>query len=187
MRTMKLRVLIPARSVERKIKKMGARIAEKYAGQTLILLCILKGAKPFCDALEAAILAAGKGVDVRVDHIQISSYEGTSSSGKVEILIKPELDLRGQNVLVVEDIIDTGLSMTAICSLLKECGPKSVQTAALLDKKCNRKAESPFEAEYVGFTIENHFVVGFGLDYKDEDGREWFRKLPAICVLDLAA
>ena len=151
---------------------MGRQISADYAGAELIVCCVLKGAMFFCSDLARAV-----GLDVALDFIQVSSY-GTEkySSGVVTILKEPQLDMRGKSVLIVEDIIDSGLSMREVHNYIESRGAAKVKTATFLDKPKARKV--PFNADYVGFSIEPQFVVGYGLDFAEK-----YRNIPEVQVL----
>ena len=151
---------------------MGRQISADFAGGELIVCCVLKGAMFFCSDLMRAI-----SIDAALDFIQVSSY-GTEkySSGVVTILKEPQLDMHGKAVLIVEDIIDSGLTIREVHHYIESRGASKVRTAAFLDKAASRKVE--FTADYVGFTIDPHFVIGYGLDYAEK-----YRNLPDIQVL----
>ncbi len=173
------RVLYTHDQTQARIAEMGAQIAEKYANQVLVVLCTLKGAMFFCTDLIRAIQRANKGVQIRLDFIQVKSMKGRMSSGKVEFLTEPRADMAGRPVIIVEDIIDSGLSMFETKPLVQERGPSSIEIAALLDKKEARKTEYPCTPEYAGFEIRPEFVIGYGLD--DE---EQYRELLDIEVIE---
>jgi len=151
---------------------MGRQISADYAGAELIVCCVLKGAMFFCSDLMRAV-----SIDAALDFIQVSSY-GTEkySSGVVTILKEPQLDMHGKAVLIVEDIIDSGLTIREVFRYIESRGAATVRTAAFLDKAAARKVD--FTADYVGFTIDPHFVIGYGLDYAEK-----YRNLPDIQVL----
>lgn len=153
---------------------MGAEITRDLAGSDLIALCVLKGAMFFCSDLMRQI-----GFDVALDFIQISSYGNQkTSSGVVTILKEPQLDMRDRTVLIIEDIIDSGLSMNEVFRYIKlDRGAKEVRTATFLDKPTARKVE--FQADYIGFSIDPKFVIGYGLDYAEK-----YRNVPEIQVLE---
>lgn len=164
--------LISREQINRRVAEMGEEIARDFAGTELIALCVLKGAVFFCTDLVRAIDA-----DVKLDFIQVSSYgDQKQSSGVVTILKEPQLDMRGKAVLIVEDIVDSGLSMREIHRYIESRGPALVKTATFLDKPAARKV--PFDADYVGFSIEPQFVIGYGLDYAEK-----YRNLPDVQVL----
>jgi len=164
--------LISREQIERRVAEMGQQISSDFAGTDLIALCVLKGAVFFCTDLVRQIQ-----LDVALDFIQVSSY-GTQkySSGVVTILKEPQLDMRGRAVLIVEDIIDSGLSMREVFRYIESRGAAVVKTATFLDKPAARKV--PFTAEYVGFSIDPQFVVGYGLDFAEK-----YRNIPEVQVL----
>jgi hypoxanthine phosphoribosyltransferase len=164
--------LISKSQIEERVAAMGRQITADFAGSDLIACCVLKGAMFFCSDLMRHI-----GVDVALDFIQVSSY-GTEkySSGVVTILKEPQLDMHGRPVLIVEDIIDSGLTIREVFRYIESRGASVVRTAAFLDKAAARKVE--FKADYVGFTIDPHFVIGYGLDYAEK-----YRNLEDIQVL----
>lgn len=165
-------ILIPQDDLQRRIRDLGAQIAADYAGRTPVLICVLKGAAMFLVDLMRAIPAP-----VEVDFMAISSYgASTKSSGVVRILKDLDTVIEGREVLIVEDIIDTGLTLKYITELLSTRHPAHVRICTLLDKRDNRRTEIPLD--YVGFTIPNKFVIGYGLDYA-----EVYRNLPFIGVL----
>ena len=164
--------LITRSQIEQRVADMGRQITADFAGAELIACCVLKGAMFFCSDLMRHIT-----LDVALDFIQISSYGNEKySSGVVTILKEPQLDMHGKAVLIVEDIIDSGLSMREVFRYIESRGASVVRTATFLDKASARKVE--FKADYVGFTIDPHFVIGYGLDYAEK-----YRNLPEIQVL----
>lgn len=151
---------------------MGRQINADFAGTELIALCVLKGAVFFCTDLVRSIA-----MDVALDFIQVSSYgDRKESSGVVTILKEPQLDMHGKAVLIVEDIVDSGLSMNEVFKYIQSRGATKVKTATFLDKPASRRV--PFEADYVGFTIDPQFVIGYGLDYAEK-----YRNIPEVQVL----
>ena len=159
--------------IDKRVAEMGAEITRDLAGSELIALCVLKGAMFFCSDLMRHIA-----FDVALDFIQVSSYgDQKTSSGVVTLLKEPQLDMRGKSVLIVEDIIDSGLSMNEVFRYIKlDRGAREVRTATFLDKPTARKV--PFKADYVGFSIDPKFVIGYGLDYAEK-----YRNIPDIQVL----
>ena len=158
--------------IDRRVAEMGRQISTDFAGDELIALCVLKGAVFFCTDLMRHI-----SLDVGLDFIQVSSYGNQKySSGVVTILKEPQLDMRGKAVLIVEDIIDSGLSMREVFNYIESRGASRVKTATFLDKPKARKV--PFNADYVGFSIEPQFVVGYGLDFAEK-----YRNIPEVQVL----
>ena len=159
---MAFQTLIDQQTVERRVAEMGAELSRDLAGHEIILLCVLKGGVFFL-----ADLARAMTVDVAVDFIQVSSYGNqTYSSGVVTILKEPQLDMHGKAVVIVEDIIDSGLSMREVHKYIQSRGAAVVKVATFLDKPKSRKV--PFVADYVGVTIDPHFVIGYGLDYAEK-------------------
>jgi hypoxanthine phosphoribosyltransferase len=165
--------LITRERIDERVAEMGRQIAADFGDGEMIALCVLKGAMFFCSDLMRAIPR-----DVALDFIQISSYGNQkTSSGVVTILKEPQLDMRGKSVLIVEDIIDSGLSMNEVFRYIKvDRGASLVKTATFLDKKAARKV--PFDADYIGFSIDPQFVIGYGLDYAEK-----YRNIPEIQVL----
>jgi hypoxanthine phosphoribosyltransferase len=165
--------LITRDKIEARVAEMGRQIAADFPDGELIALCVLKGAMFFCSDLMRAI-----GRDVALDFIQISSYGNQkTSSGVVTILKEPQLDMHGKSVLIVEDIIDSGLSMNEVFRYIKvDRGAAVVKTATFLDKAAARKV--PFDADYIGFSIDPQFVIGYGLDYAER-----YRNIPEIQIL----
>ncbi|MGZ5492895.1 MAG: hypoxanthine phosphoribosyltransferase [Thermoanaerobaculia bacterium] len=164
--------LFTREQIARRVNAMAEQISSDFAGSELIALCVLKGAVFFCTDL-----VRGMSIDVALDFIQISSYGNQKySSGVVTILKEPQLDMRGKHVLIVEDIIDSGLSMREVFNYIESRGAVKVKTATFLDKPKARKV--PFTADYVGFSIEPQFVVGYGLDFAEK-----YRNLPEVQVL----
>jgi hypoxanthine phosphoribosyltransferase len=164
--------LFSREQIDRRVTEMAKEISAEFAGSELIALCVLKGAMFFC-----ADLVREMDLDVHLDFIQISSYGNQKySSGVVTILKEPQLDMRGRNVLIVEDIIDSGLSIREVNSYIESRGAAKVKTASFLDKPKARKV--PFTPDYVGFAIEPQFVIGYGLDFAEK-----YRNIPEVQVL----
>ena len=164
--------LFSREQIQTRVAEMGSQISADFHGAELIALCVLKGAVFFCTDLVRHMT-----LDVALDFIQISSYGSQKfSSGVVTILKEPQLDMRGKSVLIVEDIIDSGLSMREVFNYIESRGAAKVKTATFLDKPKARKV--PFNADYVGFTIEPQFVVGYGLDFAEK-----YRNIPEVQVL----
>jgi hypoxanthine phosphoribosyltransferase len=164
--------LITKAQIDERVAEMGRQINADFAGTELIALCVLKGAVFFCTDLVRSIA-----MDVALDFIQVSSYgDRKESSGVVTILKEPQLDMHGKAVLIVEDIVDSGLSMNEVFKYIQSRGATKVKTATFLDKPASRRV--PFEADYVGFTIDPQFVIGYGLDYAEK-----YRNIPEVQVL----
>ncbi|MFZ2492665.1 MAG: hypoxanthine phosphoribosyltransferase [Thermoanaerobaculia bacterium] len=158
--------------IDTRVAELGRQISADLAGTEVIALCVLKGAMFFC-----ADLVRNMSLDVAIDFIQISSYGNQKfSSGVVTILKEPQLDMHGKAVLIVEDIIDSGLSIREVHKYIQSRGAVAVKTAAFLDKPKARKV--PFTPDYVGFAIEPQFVIGYGLDFAEK-----YRNIPEVQVL----
>jgi hypoxanthine phosphoribosyltransferase len=169
----KLRVLISSEKIQERIRELGAQISTDYPTGTLHMICILKGACFFLTDLARAMTR-----DVHVDFMGISTYgKGKTSSGEVKVTKDLDISLEGADVLIVEDIVDSGVTLNYLMHLLDQRKPKSIRIAALLDKPERRLR--PVHVNYVGFQIPDQFVVGYGLDYAEK-----YRNLDAICVLD---
>ena len=169
----KISVLIPEEKVNDKIKELGERISADYAGKEVHLICILKGGVFF-----ACELAKHITVPVSLDFMQVSSYgNATSSSGIVRI--KKDLDdsMEGKEVVIVEDIIDSGRTLHYLIPVLKQRNPASIRLCALLNKPDRREVE--VQIDYLGFDIPDEFVVGYGLDYAQK-----YRNLPFIGIVE---
>jgi len=166
-------VLVTEDQIRAKVAEMGARIGADYADRRLTLVSVLKGSLPFMADLMRAIP-----VPVRIDLMEVSSYGGsaTESSGLVRILKDLSATIEGEDVLIVEDIIDTGLTLNYLIRYLRGKNPRSLRICTLLDKPARRLVDIP--VDYVGFTIPDQFVVGYGLDY-----REYYRNLRFVGVL----
>ncbi len=166
----KIVTLISEEQIQTRIKEIAAQINEEYAGQTITFVCVLRGSLYFTADLTKQIT-----VPCKIDFFDVSSYHGgTISSGKVKILKDLEDDINGENVIIVEDIVDTGRSLQAMQEVLSIRKPKSLKICALLDKPSQRVIEG-LTVDYIGFTIPKKFVVGYGLDYD-----QYLRNLPYI-------
>jgi len=165
-------ILYSQEQISARVKELGLRISRDYRGEELLVIGVLKGAFVFMADLVREI-----DLPLELDFISVSSYgASTISSGEVRIIKDLDYSLEGKNVLLVEDIIDTGLTLNYIKEIFKKRNPRSVKICCLLDKPSRRK--SPIRAEYAGFSIEDHFVVGYGLDYAGK-----YRNYPAVCIL----
>src|SRR6476659_6621463 len=166
-------ILVTEEQIRAKVAEMGARIGADYADRRLTLVSVLKGSLPFMADLMRAIP-----VPVRIDLMEVSSYGGsaTESSGLVRILKDLSATIEGEDVLIVEDIIDTGLTLHYLIRYLRGKNPATLRICTLLDKPARRLVDIP--VDYVGFTIPDQFVVGYGLDYG-----EYYRNLRFVGVL----
>jgi len=170
------KVLFTEDEIKQRVKELGQKITEDYRGKDLVLVCLLKGAAWFSTDLTRAI-----DLPCRVDFMVASSYgNGTETSGTVKVRLDVSEDLRGKNVLVVDDIVDSGVTFESIVSMLKTHSPASIKTIALCDKKDRRV--NNFQCDYVGFVIPDEFIVGYGLDFAQD-----YRNLPFIGVLKSSA
>lgn len=166
------RILISGQEIRDSVKKLGTQITRDYAGKSPVMICILKGAVVFFSDLIRSI-----DLPVSLDFMAISSYgSSTKTSGVVRILKDLDHDVAGRDVIVVEDIVDSGLTLSYITSLLDQRGARSVKIATLLDKPERRR--KPLTVDYSCFVIPNEFVVGYGLDYNEK-----YRNLPDVGVL----
>jgi len=165
-------VLITSEQITEKVHEIGERITRDYAGERLLLVGVLRGAVVVMGDLMRCI-----DLPCEIDFMDISSYgSGTSSSGVVRILKDLEEDITGKHVLIVEDIIDTGLTLSYLKRSLMTRKPASLEICALLTKPTRRRVE--LDVKYLGFEVPDEFVVGYGLDYAGA-----YRNLPDICVL----
>ena len=169
-----LRVLLRRSAVQRRVREMGKEISRDFKGQRVHLIGVLKGASIFLADLIRQIR-----VEVSLDFMAVSSYgEGRQTSGQVRLTKDLDTSIEGRNVIVVEDILDTGLTLSYLLRVLQQRKPKSLAIATLLDKPSRRIKD--VKAQYVGFEIPNEFVVGYGLDYAER-----YRNLKDVCVLSL--
>jgi hypoxanthine phosphoribosyltransferase len=166
-------ILVSEAQIQAKVAELGARISAEYEGRQLTLVSVLKGSLPFMADLMRAIT-----IPVRIDLMEVSSYGGTAteSSGLVRILKDLSSSIDSEDVLIVEDIIDTGLTLNYLIRYLRGKNPASLRICTLLDKPARRLVDIP--VEYIGFTIPDRFVVGYGLDYG-----EVYRNLRFVGVL----
>ena len=165
--------LIPASDIERRIREIAEQINGDYAGKPLVLICVLKGAFMFFSDLVKHIT-----VGVELDFVRVASYsDNHASSGTVSFSKDVEISLTGKNVVLVEDVIDSGLTMDFLTRQLKARGVNSLRIAALVDKVERR--EKDVKVDYAGFTVTSGFIVGYGLDYAER-----FRELPAVFTLE---
>ncbi len=162
-------VLISREKVEARIEELAKEIEKDYTGKNLVCVGLLKGSVMFMSDLIKAI-----NLDLRIDFMKVSSYgSGTDSTGVVKILKDVDVDLAGKDVLIVEDIIDTGLTIVNVKDFLAKKNPNSIKVCTLLDKPSRRKVE--VKGEYVGFEIPDEFVVGYGLDLDEK-----YRNIPFV-------
>lgn len=175
MNTMNRKILFSRETIQNCVRETAAKISADYQGRELIVIGILKGAFIFM-----ADLIRAMSIPCRVDFARVVSYgAGSESSGKVVMTKDIEMFIKGRDILVVEDIVDTGLTLSYIVEWLKERNPQSLKVCAFLDKRKRRKVN--FEADYVCFTIDDGFVVGYGLDFNEQA-----RFLPDVYILEQA-
>jgi hypoxanthine phosphoribosyltransferase len=170
--TQGLEVLYTREQIAERVRQMGEQITRDLAGEKLVMIGVLKGAAPFL-----ADLARCVSVDATFDFVAVSSYgKSNRTSGAVKLIKDLDEPIEGKNVLVVEDILDTGITLTYLRKIFLQHHPKSLRIAALLDKP-SRRIEK-IDADYVGFSIPNLFVIGYGMDYAER-----YRNLPDICLM----
>jgi hypoxanthine phosphoribosyltransferase len=165
--------MLSAEKIAERVRELGAAITQDYAGRPLVLVCVLKGSFVF-----AADLARAIDLPLRVDFLGVRSYgEGTESSGVVQITQDLSRPIADEDVVLVEDIVDTGLTIAHLMDLFRTRQPKSVRVCSLLHKPSRAKVN--VKVDYLGFTIDDRFVVGYGLDYAER-----YRNLPFIGVVE---
>ena len=168
-----LKTLIRRSAIQKRVREVAQQITKDFKGERVHLVGVLKGACIFLSDLIREI-----DLEVSLDFIAVSSYgKDKQSSGQVRVLKDLDSSIEGLNVILVEDILDTGLTLNYISKLIQAHQPRSLRIAALLDKPSRRK--QPIKAHYVGFTIPDAYVVGYGLDYAEK-----YRNLPDICVIE---
>jgi hypoxanthine phosphoribosyltransferase len=174
MTTTTTKILITGEEIQQRIRSMAAEIERDYPeDEEIHLVAVLKGGFMFMADLVRAMSAR-----VTMDFMAVSSYgKGTKSSGQVRVLKDLDSSLEGRNLILVEDIVDTGLTLSYLQDILRARAPKTVRTACLLSKPSRRQVD--VQVDYIGFTIDDHFVVGYGLDYAEK-----YRNLPYIAVLE---
>lgn len=166
-----LKVLISEEEIAEKVAEIGTQISKDYAGKTPVVISVLKGSFVFMADLIRAI-----DVKTEIDFMVVSSFDGIVSTGAVRIIKDIDISVEGRDVLIVEDILDSGLTLEYLTEIFKGRDPASLRIATLLDKPSRRKAN--ILPDYIGFTIPDEFVIGYGLDYN-----EHYRNIPYIGVL----
>jgi hypoxanthine phosphoribosyltransferase len=163
MEAMKKKILFPKEMIDRRVRELAGEISHDYAGREIIIIGVLKGAFVFL-----ADLIRYLNVPCEIDFTRLASYgNGTVSSGNIVVTKNIECSIKDKDVLIVEDIVDTGLTLSYLVDQLKKAEPRSLKVCAFIDKHKKRKV--PFAADYVGFTIDDGFVVGYGLDANEKD------------------
>ena len=165
------KILVSSEQIEARSLELARQLEQDYEGKTPMLLCLLNGALPFM-----ATLIKNIRTDVEYQCVKVTSYEGTSTTGKVSLGSFDTSKFAGRDVIIVEDIVDTGLTIKKVVEYLTTLNVNSVEVVTLLDKPSRREAQ--INPKYIGFTIPNEFVIGFGLDYDEK-----YRNLPYVGVL----
>ena len=166
------RILISREEIQNRVKELAAELDKDYEGKRPLMICILKGSVPFF-----ADLIREMKIEIEMDFMAISSYgSGSRSSGEVRMVKDLDRSIENRHVIIVEDIVDSGYTLSYLKRILYSRHPQSVKICALLDKFERREVE--LEADYKGFDIANEFVIGYGLDYAEN-----YRNLPDICIL----
>jgi len=168
-----IKILYTTAKIEKRIKVLAAQITNDYANKDLIVVSVLRGSIMFVSELIKNI-----DLPLELDFIWVKSYAQTESTGKVKLLKKPDSKLAGRDVLLVDDILDTGYTFSRTIEILKEYSPRSIRTAALLNKPARRKLN--IKLDYCGFEIGNEFVVGYGMDFQQK-----YRNLPFLGVMKI--
>ncbi len=164
----KKKILITKSMLQQRIKQLAKQIEKDYEGKNLTIICILKGSVYFTTDLTKYM-----NNNVSIEFMRVSSYEGTNSTGKIQLKLDLDEPVTNKNILIVEDIIDTGKTLSYLINYLKKQKPTSLKLCTLLDKPERRTVD--IQVDYTGFTIANHFVIGYGMDLNEE-----YRNLPAI-------
>ena len=170
-----VKVLYTQEEIEAKVSELALQIENDYAGRELVIVCVLSGSMMFVTDLVRKI---SEKVFVKIDVLSATSYEGTESSGKVRINLDVRSDLKGKDVIIVEDIVDSGGTLDYIIYHLNYQKPRSLKVCTFLDKPTRRREGLSIKIDYLGFSIDDHFVVGYGLDYEQQ-----YRNLPYIGIL----
>ena len=165
--------IISENEIKKTVKDTSLKISEDYKGKSLVLIGILKGSFIFLADLSREI-----SIDHEIDFIAVSSYEGTSTTGKIELIKDIGIDIKNKNVLLVEDIVDTGKTISALIDHFESFNPSSIKICSLIDK--HERREVSINVNYSGFSLEKGFIVGYGLDYNEK-----YRNLSAIYDLKL--
>jgi len=169
----KTRVIIPKKEIDRKVAELATELRKDYRGKNPLLIGILKGSFVFMSDLVRSM-----NIPVEIDFVRLASYgAGKDSSGKIKLIKDVETPVKNRHVLVVEDIVDRGLTVRFLLDYLSFRKPASLKLCALFDKPSRRKVEVPID--YVGFTVPDAFVVGYGLDFDEK-----YRYLPNLCILE---
>lgn len=165
------KVVLTKEQISEKVCEIGKQISKDYAGKELLIVVILKGA-----AIFAADLFRSISIPCIIDYMSVSSYDGTETTGNVKIIKDLDYNIEDKDILIVEDIIDSGITLDYLCRLFKIRGAKNVKIATFLDKKVSRKIDVP--VDYIGFSVLDKFLVGYGLDYNEK-----YRNIPYVGIL----
>lgn len=165
------RILLTQEQIQERIKELGAEISRDYAGKEPVIICMLKGAVYFFADLTKHIT-----IPIMIDFARLSSYRNGTTSGEMELIANITAKIEGKDVIIVEDIVDSGKTLAYFISLLKEKKPASIKICSFLDKKERREAD--INADYVGFDIPCGFVIGYGLDYAEK-----YREFPFLAEI----
>ena len=163
-------VLISKDEIQKRVKELGEQISKDFAGEELIVIGVLKGSFIYC-----ADLIRELDLPVHLEFMSVSSYEGTESTGNLRVNLDINVDVSNKNVLLVEDIVDTGLTISSLVEMFKKKSPKSLKITSLLYKPARQ--EHKVDIDYLAFEIEDHFVIGYGLDFNGK-----FRELPYVGI-----
>ncbi len=167
-----IKPLFNEKDIEKKVKSIAEKIAEDYKGKELSVVSILKGSVFFLADLLRKIP-----LPMTINFVELKSYKGTETTGEVEIKLSTDFDISGKDVLIIEDILDTGITLDYLIKRLELQKPASIKVCVLVEKPARKKID--IKANYVGFTIGDYFIVGYGLDYNEK-----YRNLPFIGVLE---
>ena len=165
------KVILTKDQISEKVCEIGKQISKDYAGKELLIVVILKGAAIFASDLFRSI-----SIPCIIDYMSVSSYDGTETTGNVKIIKDLDYNIEDKDILIVEDIIDSGITLDYLCRLFKIRGAKNVKIATFLDKKVGRKIDVP--VDYIGFSVLDEFLVGYGLDYNEK-----YRNIPYAGIL----
>ncbi|MEK6692510.1 MAG: hypoxanthine phosphoribosyltransferase [Nitrospirota bacterium] len=165
------KVLLTEKEIKKKVRDLAKKVSFDYKREEVIMVGVLKGAFVFLSDLMRVVK-----FPVKVDFMAVKSYRGTETTGKAKILLDLREEIKGKNVLIVEDIVDTGITLNTVKKILEKRRPKTLKICALLDKRGRRREK--VKLDYVGITIPNKYVVGYGLDFEDK-----YRNLPYVALL----
>ena len=167
----KQKVVLSSRKIQKRVKELAKQISLDYAGKEPVVICMLKGAVYFFTDLTKYMT-----IPLKIDFARLSSYKNGITSGVMEIISNITSNIEGKDILIVEDVVDSGKTLDYFIKLMKEKNPSSIKICSLLDKK--EKREVPVQIDYVGFDVPDGFVIGYGLDYAER-----YRELPHIAVI----